>query len=315
MNKIPNREVVNDVLVHHGKTNKNIVVLASDSRGSAKLTPFAEIHREQFVETGIAEQNIVGVAAGMASCGKTPFVVSPACFLSMRSIEQVKVDLAYSNTNVKLVGISGGISYGALGMSHHSVQDIAVMRAIPNMTVLLPADRFETEKMVEALLDTYGPTYMRVGRNPVEDVYPSLDFDFQIGKANQLHDGSDLTLIAAGETVRIALDTAHILKKEGIEARVLNMHTIKPLDTEVIVTAAKETGYIITLEEHSIFGGLGGAVAEVVAGCCPVKVKIIGIPDEPAIAGTTPEVFKYYGIHADTIAKNICQELQGEREA
>ncbi|WZL82512.1 transketolase C-terminal domain-containing protein [Vallitaleaceae bacterium 9-2] len=315
MNKIPNREVVNDVLVEHAKTNKDIVVLASDSRGSAKLAPFAKTHHNQFVETGIAEQNIVGVAAGLASCGKIPFVASPACFLSMRSVEQVKVDLAYSNTNVKLVGISGGISYGALGMSHHSVQDLAVMRAIPGMTVVLPADRFETQKMVEALLETYGPTYMRIGRNPVEDVYDSLDYEFRLGKANVLYEGKDVTLIGAGETVRVVLDAALMLEKEGIHARVLNMHTIKPLDTEAIINAARETGYILTLEEHSIYGGLGGAVSEVVAAQCPVKMEIMGIPDEPAVAGTTGEVFAHYGMTAEMICQKVSAQLGKKKEA
>jgi transketolase len=315
MNKIPNREIVNDVLVRHAKANKDIIVLASDSRGSAKLAPFAEMHEKQFIETGIAEQNIVGVAAGLAASGKIPFVASPACFLSMRSVEQVKVDMAYSNTNVKLVGISGGISYGALGMSHHSVQDLAVMRAIPNMTVVLPADRFETEKVVEALIESYGPTYMRIGRNPVEDVYESLDYEFQLGKANEMHSGTDVTLIATGETVRIALDTALMLEKDGIQARVLNMHTIKPLDTEAIIKAAKETNYIVTLEEHSIFGGLGGAVSEVVSTNYPVKMKILGIPDEPAIAGTTTEVFGHYGISAPAIYQMLRNDIQGDKEA
>ena len=315
MNKIPNREIVNDVLVRHAKTNKDIIVLASDSRGSAKLAPFAKTHEKQFIETGIAEQNIVGVAAGLAASGKIPFVASPACFLSMRSVEQVKVDMAYSNTNVKLVGISGGISYGALGMSHHSVQDLAVMRAIPNMTVVLPADRFETEKVVEALLETYGPTYMRIGRNPVEDVYESLDYKFELGKVNEMHAGSDLTIIAAGETVRVALDTARMLEKDGIQARVLNMHTIKPLDEQAIIKAAQETPYILTIEEHSIYGGLGGAVSEVVSANHPIKVKIIGIPDEPAIAGTTSEVFAHYGISAKAIRHMLLDELKGNKEA
>jgi len=305
MNKIPNREVINDVLVNRAHENKDIVVLASDSRGSAKLSPFADTHKGQFIETGIAEQCIVGVAAGLAASGKIPFVASPACFLSMRSVEQVKVDVAYSNTNVKLIGISGGVSYGALGMSHHSVQDIAVMRAIPNMTIIIPADRFETEKMVEALIETYGPTYVRVGRNPVEDVYESTDYTFEIGKANELHSGDDVTIIACGETVRVALDSAILLEKSGINARVLNMHTLKPLDRTAIIKAAKETGRIITVEEHSIFGGLGAAVTEVVSEILPVPVKIIGIPDEPAIAGTTQEVFSHYGITAESIAAYV----------
>lgn len=305
MNKIANRQVINDVLIREAQTNEHIMVLTSDSKGSAKLGEFSSTYPDQFVEVGIAEQNIVGVSAGLASCGMIPFVASPACFLSMRSVEQVKVDVAYSNTNVKLIGISGGISYGALGMSHHSVQDIAVMRAIPNLTVILPADRFETEKMVEQLIERQGPTYVRVGRNPVEDVYEDLSFDFEIGKANTIHEGSSATIIACGETVRIALDAALQLSQKGIETRVLNMHTLKPLDEAAIIAAAEETGFIVTVEEHSIYGGLGAGVSEVVVQNKPVHVKVIGIPDEPAIAGGTKEVFKHYGITAEAIADYI----------
>ncbi len=301
MNNIPNREVINNVLVREAETNKDIIVLASDSRGSAKLGPYANTYPDQFVEVGIAEQSIVGVAAGLAASGKIAFAVSPACFLSMRSVEQIKVDAAYSNTNVKLIGISGGVSYGALGMSHHSVQDIAVMRAIPNLKVVIPADRFETEKMVEALLIDKGPVYVRVGRNPVEDVYESTDYEFELGKAVKLHEGNDCTIIACGETVRVALDAAFLLEKDGIQARVLNMHTLKPLDEASIIEAAQETKGIITIEEHSINGGLGGAVAEVTSQKAPVQMKIMGIPDEPAIAGTTKEVFGHYGLTPEDI--------------
>lgn len=309
-NTLPNREVINDVLVREAKTHKDIIVLASDSRGSAKLGPFADTYPDQFVETGIAEQCIVGVAAGLASCGKKSFAVSPACFLSMRSVEQIKVDVAYSHTNVKLIGISGGISYGALGMSHHSVQDIAVMRAIPGMTVIIPADRFETEKMTEALLQHDGPTYVRVGRNPVEDVYTSVDYPFEIGKAVVLHEGNDVTLIACGETVRPALEAAMLLEADNIQVRVLNMHTLKPLDEAAIIAAAEDTKLIVTVEEHSIYGGLGSAVSEVVVQNKPVPVSVIGIPDEPAIAGESKEVFEYYGISATAIRALILKKIQ-----
>lgn len=310
MNKIPNREVINDVLVERAKDNKDIIVLASDSRGSAKLGPFANAYPEQFVEVGIAEQNIVSVAAGLAASGKIAFAVSPACFLSMRSVEQVKVDVAYSNTNVKLIGISGGVSYGALGMSHHSVQDIAVMRAIPGMTVIIPADRFETEKMVHALIEEKGPVYVRVGRNPVADSYVSLDYEFKIGQAVTMTEGKDVTIIACGETVRVALDAAEVLKQKGFSARVLNMHTLKPLDEEAIIRATKETKAIITIEEHSIFGGLGGAVAEVICQNNPVPLRIMGIPDEPAIAGNSNEVFTHYKMTAIEVAK-VAVEMMG----
>lgn len=310
-NKIPNRQVICDTLLELAKDDSDIMVLASDSRGSAAMAPFASTYPEQFVEVGIAEQNIVGISAGLAHSGKKPFVTSPACFLSMRSIEQIKVDVAYSATNVKLVGISGGVSYGALGMSHHSVQDLAVMRAIPGLAVVLPADRHETKKMTEALVKHEGGAYVRIGRNPVEDVYDSDDYEFVIGKAVTMREGSDITIIAAGETVRVALDAEAALKEAGVSCRVINMHTIKPLDEAAIVKAARETGRIITIEEHSIHGGLGAAIAEVVVQEHPVPVKIVGIPDEPAIAGKTSEVFDHYGISADNIKKIALEMLGG----
>lgn len=309
-NKIPNRQVICETLLELAQEDRDIMVLASDSRGSAAMAPFAKAFPGQFVEVGIAEQNIVGISAGLAHSGKKPFVTSPACFLSMRSIEQIKVDVAYSATNVKLVGISGGVSYGALGMSHHSVQDIAVARAIPGLAVILPADRHETKKMTEALVKHEGGVYVRIGRNPVEDSYESDDYEFVIGKAVTMREGSELTIIAAGETVRVALDAEAALKEAGVSARVINMHTIKPLDEEAILKAARETGHIITVEEHSIHGGLGAAVAEVVVQHSPVPMRILGIPDEPAIAGKTSEVFKHYGISADNI-KKLALEMLG----
>ncbi|MCM8711548.1 transketolase family protein [Clostridium sp. SYSU_GA19001] len=309
MNKIPNRQVICDTLIKYGKEDRDIIVVTSDSRGSASMTDFAKTLPEQFVEVGIAEQDLVGISAGLATCGKKPFAASPACFLTMRSIEQIKVDVAYSQTNVKLIGISGGVSYGALGMSHHSLQDIAVMRAIPGISIILPADRFETEKMTEALLKHDGPVYIRIGRNPVEDSYENGNFQFEIGKAVTMREGIDITIIAAGETVKPAIDAADVLKNEGISCRVLNMHTIKPLDEEAVIKAAEETGHIITIEEHSIFGGLGAAVSEVVVQTKPVPVKIIGIPDEPAIAGTGPEIFKHYGLTAENLCKSVKEML------
>ncbi|WP_077622551.1 transketolase family protein [Sediminibacillus massiliensis] len=302
-NKIANRKVVSDTLLELAKTNKDILVLTSDSRGSASMVPFGEAFPEQLIEVGIAEQNLVGISAGLASAGKKPFVASPACFLSMRSIEQIKVDVAYSRTNVKLIGISGGVSYGALGMSHHSVQDIAVTRAIPGLHVMLPADRHETKNMIKALVNYDTPVYLRIGRNPVDDCYTSDDFDFEIGKAITMNEGDDITIIGTGETVRVALDTADVLHQDGIKCRVLNMHTIKPLDEEAIIKAAMETRRIITLEEHSIYGGLGAAVSEIVTQHHPVPMKIVGIPDEPAITGKTPEVFAHYGISAENVSK------------
>lgn len=310
MNTIANRQVICETLVALAKDDPDIYVLASDSRGSASMAPFVERYPDQFIEMGIAEQNIVGVAAGLAHSGKKPFVTSPACFLSMRAIEQVKVDVAYSKTNVNLIGISGGISYGALGMSHHSVQDIAVTRAIPGLAVMLPADRHETRKMIEAIANYEGGVYLRIGRNPVQDAYDSDQFQFELGKANTMREGNDITIIAAGETVRVALDAYEVLSQQGVSSRVLNMHTIKPLDREAIIKAARETKAIITVEEHSIHGGLGAAVAEVVVQEQPLPMSIIGIPDEPAIAGKTAEVFKYYGITAQGVAEAAMHLLE-----
>ncbi|WP_394899371.1 transketolase family protein [Clostridium paraputrificum] len=311
MNKIANRQVICDTLMELAKDDKDIYVLTSDSRGSASMTNFANEYPKQFVEVGIAEQNLVGIAAGLATTGKKCFAASPACFLTMRSIEQVKVDVAYSNTNVKLIGISGGVSYGALGMSHHSLQDIAVMRAIPNMDIFLPADRFETEKLVRELVKYDKPAYIRIGRNPVDVVYESTDFDFQIGKANVMREGKDITIIATGETVKPAIEASDELKELGIKCRVLNMHTIKPLDKEAIIKAAKETGHIITVEEHSIYGGLGAAVSEVVVQNAPVPMKIVGIKDEAAITGTSKEIFNYYGLSKENLVK-LAKELIGK---
>ena len=311
MNKIANRQVICDTLMELAKDDKDIYVLTSDSRGSASMTNFANEYPKQFVEVGIAEQNLVGIAAGLATTGKKCFAASPACFLTMRSIEQVKVDVAYSNTNVKLIGISGGVSYGALGMSHHSLQDIAVMRAIPNMDIFLPADRFETEKLVRELVKYDKPAYIRIGRNPVDDVYESTDFDFQIGRANVMREGKDITIIATGETVKPAIEASDELKELGIKCRVLNMNTIKPLDKEAIIKAAKETGHIITVEEHSIYGGLGAAVSEVVVQNAPVPMKIVGIKDEAAITGTSKEIFNYYGLSKENLVK-LAKELIGK---
>ncbi|MTI58450.1 MAG: transketolase family protein [Firmicutes bacterium] len=315
MNKIANKQIICDTLIKRGKENRDILVLTSDSRGSASMAKFGEQLPEQLIEVGIAEQNIVGIAAGLASSGKLPFIASYAAFLSMRSIEQIKVDLAYSNTNVKVVGISGGLSYGPLGMSHHALQDIAVMMAIPNMTVILPADRYETEKMTDELLKYCGPVYIRVGRNSVPDIHQSANFDYEIGKALTLTEGDDLTIIATGETVKSAVDSSKLLKEKGIKARVLNMHTLKPLDEKAVIKAAQETACILTVEEHSIYGGLGAVIAQTVIQNCPVPMKMIAIPDEPAIAGHQLELFEYYGISADNIAREAVNLLNDVKQS
>ena len=285
MNKIPNRKAICDVLLKEAETDKDIVVLCSDSRGSASLAPFADAYPEQFVEMGIAEQDLVSVSAGLAHCGKKAFAASPACFLSTRSYEQCKIDVAYSNTNVKLIGISGGISYGALGMSHHSAQDIAAMSAIPNMRVYLPSDRFQTAKLIEALLKDEKPAYIRVGRNPVEDIYTEDNCPFEMDKATVLTDGTDAAIIACGEMVRLAYEAAKLLEKDGIHATVLDMYCVKPLDKEAIVKAASNAKVVVTAEEHAPFGGLGSMVSQVVGAECPRKVLNIALPDAPVVSG------------------------------
>ena len=310
MNKIPNRKAICDVLLKEAETDKDIVVLCSDSRGSASLAPFADAYPEQFVEMGIAEQDLVSVSAGLAHCGKKAFAASPACFLSTRSYEQCKIDVAYSNTNVKLIGISGGISYGALGMSHHSAQDIAAMSAIPNMRVYLPSDRFQTAKLVEALLKDEKPAYIRVGRNPVEDIYTKDNCPFEMDKATVLTEGTDAAIIACGEMVRPALEAAKLLEKDGIHATVLDMYCVKPLDKEAIVKAASNAKVVVTAEEHAPFGGLGSMVSQVVGAECPRKVLNIALPDAPVVSGTSQEVFDYYGMNAEGIAKAVKDALK-----
>ena len=309
MNKIANRQVICDVLMEHAKTDKDITVLCSDSRGSASLTPFFETYPEQSVEVGIAEQDLVGIAAGMAKCGKKSYAASPASFVSTRSYEQAKVDCAYSDTNVKLIGISGGVSYGALGMSHHSAQDIAAMAAIPNMRVYLPSDRHQTRHLMEALLKDEKCAYIRVGRNPVEDVYTEENCPFEMNRAVVSGKGRDVVLIACGEMVRPAMDAMEMLNKEGISAKVVDMYCVKPLDKETIIDTAKDAKLVVTVEEHSPFGGLGSMVAQVVGANCPRKIINIALPDEPVVTGTSKEVFAYYHMTGAGIADRVKAEL------
>ncbi len=309
-NNISNRQAICETLVELAGQNQDIIVLTSDSRGSAGMAPFVEKYPAQHVETGIAEQNIVGIAAGMARMGKQPVVASPASFLTMRSIEQIKVDVAYSHTNVTLLGISGGLSYGALGMTHHSLQDIAVVSAIPGIDVILPADRFESSAVFYDLMSNPRPAYVRVGRNAVPDVYDG-DAGYQPGKATIVREGSDACIIATGEMVFAAAKAADILESEGVLVRVLDMHTIKPVDTQAIQQAA-DTGFVLTMEEHSIFGGLGSLVAGILAQYRPTRMRMLAIPDEPAVAGTSKQVFEHYGLTAENAARIIREAVEGD---
>ena len=303
MNKIANRQAICEVLMEHAKEDRDVVVLCSDSRGSASLTPFADAYPGQFVEVGIAEQNLVSISAGLAKCGKKPYAASPASFISTRSFEQAKVDVAYSNTNVKLIGISGGISYGALGMSHQSAQDIAAFASVPNMRVYLPSDHFQTKCLFEALLKDEKPAYIRVGRNAVEDVYAEGNVPFTMDKANFLVRGGDVAIIACGEMVKPSLDAARILEEKGIHATVVDMYCVKPLDEAAVIEAASNARAVITVEEHAPFGGLGSMVSQVVGRECPRKIVNLSLPDAPVITGTSKEVFDYYGLNAKGIAE------------
>lgn len=309
MSKIANKQVICDVLLEESAKDKDIVVLCSDSRGSASLAPFAKERPEQFVEVGIAEQNLVSISAGLASCGKKVFAASPASFVSTRSMEQAKVDVAYSNTNVTLIGISGGVSYGALGMTHHSANDIATMGSIPNMRVYLPSDRFQTDKLIRALLQDKKPAYVRVGRNAVADVYEEGNVPFVMDKATTVAQGNDITIIACGEMVKAAKDAAVKLAEDGISARVIDMYCVKPLDEEAVLKAAKETKAIITIEEHTNYGGMGSLVSQLVAANVPVKVVNMCLPDAPVITGKSQEVFDYYHLNADGIAAKVKEIL------
>ena len=309
MNKIPNRAVMCEVLKEAAAKDRNVIVLCSDSRGSGSMTSFSEEYPGQFVEVGIAEQNLVSIAAGLASCGKKAFAVSPASFISTRSYEQCKVDCAYSNTNVKLVGISGGVSYGALGMTHHSAQDIAAMSAIPGMRVYLPSDRHQTRKLFEALLQDRQTAYIRLGRNPVEDVYEEGNVPFEMDRATVLSEGADVLLVACGEMVRPIKDAAKLLNEAGISTGALDMYCVKPLDREGLLNAAKGKKLIVTVEEHAPFGGLGSMVAQVIAANDPQKVINLALPDSPVITGTSKEVFAYYGLTGEGIAYTVKKAL------
>jgi transketolase len=302
MNTITCRKSFTDTLLELARIDKDIVTVTTDARGSVTLDNFAKELPKQFIECGIAEQDAVGISAGLAHCGKKVFVCGPACFLVARSLEQVKVDVAYSQNNVKILGVSGGVAYGALGATHHSLHDIAVLRTFPGMNIVLPCDALQTAKLVKILIDYPHPVYVRVGRNAVPDVYKNNDFKFEFGKANTILEGNDLTIIGTGETVYHAYQAGLMLHKKDINARVLDMASLKPCDTIAIKKAAAETGKIITVEEHSIFGGLGSIVTETISEN-PVPVRILGIPDENVIHGKPLEIFAHYGIDKDGIVK------------
>ncbi len=300
-----NLEVFSETLQALAANDRDIVVVTSDSRGSGKLVPFGQKFPKQIVEIGIAEQNLVGVAAGLASAGKKAFAVSPACFLTARALEQIKNDVAYSDNPVKLIGISAGVSYGALGTTHHSLHDYAVLRAINNLIIVAPADNFETEQAIRQAAAINQPVYLRFGKKTIPLLKQAEASDFEFGKGRIIKAGDDLTIIATGETVYPALQAAEKLEAENnIHATVISMHTIKPLDYKLLAEMAGNGRPIITVEEHMVNGGLGEACASfLMENRYHNLFKIIGIPDEYTVTGSQTEIFNHYGISKSGISE------------
>ena len=293
-NRFDCRTAFSEALCEIAERDPRIVAVANDSVGSSNLRTFRSRFPERLVNVGIAEQNMIGVSAGLANGGLIPFVCGASCFLTGRALEQIKADLGYSRHDVKLCGMSSGMAYGELGPTHHSIEDLAWTRAIANMTVIVPADSIETAAAVRFAASFKGPVFLRLSRMPVPAVH-SVDYVFQPGKAVELRAGHDVTLIANGTMVHRALDAAHALREHGVEAAVLNMSTVRPIDREAITVAAKR-GPIVTVEEHTIFGGLGGAVAEVVVETVPVKMRLLGVPGEFAPTGSAEFLMEHFGL-------------------
>jgi transketolase len=306
---LANLEVFAATLLELAREDSDLLVVTSDSRGSAKLAPFAKAMPGQIVEVGIAEQNLVGVAAGLAAAGKRVFAVSPACFLTARSLEQIRNDLCYSDRPVKAVGISAGVSYGALGSTHHSLHDYAALRAIHNITIVAPADNYETREAVRAAAQLQKPVYLRFGKKRMPHL-PRVEAGFELGKASLIREGTDLSFLACGETVAPAFAAAELLAKEGIQCRVLSLRTLKPLDHHAVRKAATETGGLITVEEHSVNGGLGeGCAALLIQEGLHARFKIVGFPDEHIVTGSQEEIFRHYGIEGPALAASARELL------
>ena len=308
--KIATRAAYGKALVELADQEPDLVVLDADLSGSTMTKEFGKAHPDRFFDMGIAEANMVGVAAGMAACGKKPFVNSFAMFAAGRAWEQVRNSVAYPRLNVKIVGSHGGLSVGEDGATHQCIEDLAIMRAIPGMTVLCPCDGNEMRQAVQALLNYEGPAYMRLGRLAVETVTDTVDgYHFEIGKGVQLRDGADVTVVAVGMTVQMALQAADLLAEEGISLRVIDMHTIKPLDEEILLKAARETGCIVTAEEANVVGGLGGAVSEYLSSVCPVPVLRHGVQDIFGRSGAAQKVLEAYNLTAEGIAATVRQAI------
>ena len=304
-NKIATRESYGKALKVLAEINKNVVVLDADLSKSTKTADFKSVAADRFFNMGIAEANMMGVAAGMSTCGKIPYVSTFAMFAAGRAFEQIRNSICYPNLNVKICATHAGLTVGEDGASHQAIEDISLMRSVPNMTVINPADDIETEAAIKAIAEINGPCYVRLGRMAVSRVNDENNFKFEIGKGITLADGKDATIVATGIMVEAALEAKKMLAEEGIDARVINIHTIKPIDSELIVKAAKETGVIVTAEEHSIIGGLGSAVSEVVCEECPVPVLKVGVKDVFGESGKPNELLVKYGLTSNDIVEKV----------
>lgn len=305
MGKMATREAYGKALAKYGMENENIVVLDADLSKSTKTADFKKVCPDRFINMGIAEGNMMAVAAGLAACGKIPFASTFAMFAAGRAFEQIRNSICYPKLNVKICATHAGITVGEDGASHQAIEDISLMRSIPNMTIINPSDAVETEAAIKAIIDYKGPCYVRLGRSAVNIINDNADYKFEIGKGSLLREGKDATIVATGIMVDAALEAYNILAEEGIRTRVINIHTIKPIDEEIITKAARETGVIITAEEHSIIGGLGSAVAEVVSANYPVSVLRVGIKDVFGESGKPAELLKAYGLTAEDIVKEV----------
>jgi transketolase len=309
-NKIATREAYGKALAALGQENTNVVVLDADLSKSTKTADFKKVCPDRFLNMGIAEGNMMSVAAGLSACGKIPFVSTFAIFAAGRAFEQIRNSICYPGLNVKVCATHAGITVGEDGASHQSVEDVSLMRSIPGMTVICPSDDVETEAVIKAIAEYKGPCYVRLGRAAVSTVNDNAEYKFQIGKAVTLRKGTEATIIASGIMVEAALDAYNLLAEEGIKVQVINIHTIKPLDVEAIVNAAKETGAIVTAEEHSIIGGLGSAVCEAVSENSPVPVVRVGIKDTFGESGKPSELLKAYGLTAEDIAVAVKKAIE-----
>ncbi|SHF64020.1 transketolase [Caldanaerobius fijiensis DSM 17918] len=310
MNKIATRESYGKALAEIGEHNIDIVVLDADLSKSTKTADFAKKFPERFFNVGISEQDLMGTAAGLATCGKIPFASSFAIFATGRAFEQIRNSIAYPKLNVKIAATHAGITVGEDGATHQSVEDIAIMRAIPGMVVINPADDVEARAAVKAAAEYKGPVYIRLGRLSVPVIYEEDNYRFEIGKGIVLKEGKDVTIIATGIMVAAALEAYEILKGKGIEAKVIDIHTIKPIDEELIIKAARETGAIVTAEEHSIIGGLGSAICEVVSERVPVSVRRVGIKDQFGQSGKPDELLKLYHLTPDDIVEEALKAIE-----